>query len=117
MKTTVMYRYTLPGSNVARRGYAQNLKEVQVSIGRKYLIDEDGNRYEMELRGCNFGLCCHWESNEYASNYVLFEEKEDAEAMIKASGLIPTVLNSRERLYELTAAKLEAIVNILNSNS
>lgn len=78
MEERIMYRYTLPGSNAARRSQ-ETIREVKVTVGRKYLTDGDGRRYEKTSVVGNFGIPCYPLVTVYCNDYCLFETREDAE--------------------------------------
>lgn len=87
MKEKIMYRYTLPGSNAARRSQ-EPIKEVKVTVGRKYLTDENGCRYEKTSEVGNFGIPCYPLVTVYCNDYCLFETREEAERRAQGDVLL-----------------------------
>lgn len=90
MKEKIMYRYTLPGSNAARRSQ-EPIRKVKVTVGRKYLTDENGRRYEKTSVVGNFGIPCYPLVTVYCDDYCLFETGEDAERRAQGDLLLKKI--------------------------
>lgn len=88
MEERIMYRYTLPGSNAARRSQEPPIREVKVTVGRKYLTDGDGCRYNKIFVVGNFGIPCYPLVTVYCNDYCLFETREDAERRARGDVLL-----------------------------
>ena len=102
MKEVTMYRYSLPGGNAVRKGRTP-IKEVKVSIGRKYLTDECGRRYEKSPQTGAFHIPFYPLVTTYCNDFCLFETKEQAENAVKGEELIKKIgyLNLRKLPVEL----------------
>lgn len=90
MEERIMYRYTLPGSNAARRRQ-EPIKKVIVTVGRKYLTDENGCRYEKTSVVGNFGIPCYPLVTMYCDDFCLFETREDADKRAQGDLLLKQI--------------------------
>lgn len=108
MEERIMYRYTLPSSNAARRSQ-EPIREVKVTVGRKYLTDENGRRYEKTAVVGAFGIPCHPLVTVYCDDYCLFETRENAERRAQGDLLLKKI--HRVQFKSLPVDLLEQIVS------
>ena len=90
MKEKIMYRYTLPGSNAARRSQ-ETIREVKVTVGRKYLTDGNGCRYDKTAVVGDFGIPCYSLVTVYCNDFCLFETRENAERRAQGDLLLKKI--------------------------
>lgn len=92
MKEISMWRYALPNGNAAR-GNRELIKEVTVSIGRKYLTDADGRHYSKIAKVGNFGIPFYPIDTVYCDDYCLFDRQEAAEKRARGDRLLKKLRN------------------------
>lgn len=108
MKEKIMYRYALP-HGIAARIDKNPIKEVTVSIGRKYFTDECGCRYEKTSVVGNFGIPCYPLVTVYCDDYCLFETRENAERRAQGDLLLKQI--HRVQFKSLPVDLLERVVS------
>lgn len=110
MEEKIMYRYALPHGNASRMR-KDPIKEVKVSIGRKYFTDECGRRYEKSPQTGAFHIPFHPLVTTYCNDFCLFETKEQAEDAVRGEELLKSIgyLNLRKlpiRILEEIASSI-----------
>lgn len=110
MEERIMYRYTLPGSNAARSSQ-ETIREVTVTVGRKYLTDANGCRYEKNSVVGNFGIPCHPLVTVYCDDFCLFETREDAERRAQGDLLLKQI-----HLVQFRRLPVELLAQIVRCN-
>lgn len=90
MEEKIMYRYALPHGN-ATKMCKYPVKEVTVSIGRKYFTDECGRRYEKSPQTGAFHIPFYPLVTTYCNDFCLFETKEQAEDAVRGEELLKKI--------------------------
>jgi len=91
------YLYALPRSNAKRMGVS--IREVEVSVGRKYLTDTFGHKFYKDLSLGEYAIPCHEQYEpEYSGEFVLFNAREDAEARQKGDCLVDQYHKVRSKM-------------------
>ena len=114
-KVKTMYRYTLPGSNAARR-HETAIKEIQVKTGRLYLTNAGGynERYDKDPQIDVNGNAVYDEITTYDRCYALYETKEDAELRSSRDQIL-AVLHKIDFRAVLSAMSYDALVDFSKS--
>ena len=114
-KTQIMYRYTLPRSEAARRP-AERIQEVTVTTGTKYYTAPDGTRFCLEALTDINGMLCHEQASDgYSPDYVLYDSASGAALRHRRDEALKKLLqiNFPKIFSKMCATALEELLEML----